>query len=283
MVENGPCLRCAVLLISLAACAASAFGYPPAPAFTIVGVVRDSFGWAIRSTDNARLVIKKGNVVVSDTVIDERQKLGENFRVLIPMDLRPSDAYTQAARLPGDLVQFEVRYQQSILLVTSATVSQRSIGQPAGILRVDLTVGEDSDGDGIPDAWEWWQLAESGLDPSLFNLNILGNGDFDGDGTPDYLEYLAGTYAFLASESLNLAVESVRDGWVDLRTFVVVDKAYQIESSTNFSDWSVVEVWPEGVGGSGTFWTAADTRETRVSVRRASGEAGRFYRMSVRR
>lgn len=257
--------------------------YPPAPAFTIVGTARDSYGWAIRWADSARLVIRKGDTVISDTAIDERQKLGENFRVLIPMDLRPSDAYSGTARLPGDLITFEVKFAGSTLLVTSISASQRTIGQPAGILRVDFTVGEDSDGDGIPDAWEWWQLTEAGVDPSLFNLNTLGNGDFDGDGTSDYLEYLGGTYAFLASESVNLKVDAVRDGWVDLKTFVVVDKAYQIESSTNFSDWEVVEVWPEGVAGSGTYWTAVDTRETRVSVKRTGTETGRFYRMSVHR
>ncbi len=257
--------------------------YPPAPAFTIRGVARDQYGWAFRSEDQAKIVVRQGGAVVAEAPIDERQKVGENFRVLIPMDLQPGAPYTDVAQLPGSLLTFEVRLPTATLLVTKIANSDITVGEPAGVLVVDFSVGEDTDGDGIPDAWELWQLSEMGVDASLFNLDTLGNGDFDNDGMSDYDEYLAGTFAFLANDSLTLKIERLRDQWVDLKTFVVAGKAYQIEASEDLSVWKPVEVLPQGMSTPGLFWNAADTREIRVSVPKTTGEKLRFYRMSVRR
>ena len=48
-----------------------------------------------------------------------------------------------------------------------------------------LDAGPDIDGDGLPDAWEFFQTN---------TLAVLGAGDFDSDGVPDSDEYVAGTH-----------------------------------------------------------------------------------------
>ena len=68
----------------------------------------------------------------------------------------------------------KVQIGASVYLPMEMMISQ-PIGQPAGVTRLDLTLGVDSDGDGMPDAWE---LAY-GLDP---NDPTDADKDADGDG-----------------------------------------------------------------------------------------------------
>ena len=67
----------------------------------------------------------------------------------------------------------------------------QSMGRPGGITQLDLTLGEDLDGDGLPDAWER-SIADAGL-----SINeILPGGDNDKDGLTNLEEYKSGNYAF---------------------------------------------------------------------------------------
>ena len=98
----------------------------------------------------------------------------------------------------------------------------------------DLWPSEDSDADGMPDAWESSQglnTAEAGAD-----------GDPDGDGLSNLLEYAVGTSPFAPSASplsVNLVTES--DGhWVELTYVRRIGGAhliYRLESSTNLTSW----------------------------------------------
>ena len=65
-------------------------------------------------------------------------------------------------------------------------------------VRLDLNLGEDKDGDGLPDAWEEWQLYIAGRrpGPNGWDLSLITrDGDFDGDGISNFNEYIAGTFA----------------------------------------------------------------------------------------
>src|SRR5205809_521054 len=72
------------------------------------------------------------------------------------------------------------------LLSWGANIGWISLGDSTFILQIEsFGNGNDSDGDGIPDAWE---IAHAG------NLTSLSaNGDFDHDGQSDLEEYLADT------------------------------------------------------------------------------------------
>jgi hypothetical protein len=79
-----------------------------------------------------------------------------------------------------------------------ANVGWISLSNAQAFVQSTLSTGPDSDGDGIPDAWEQWRAG---------NLTTLSNGvaDADADGVPDVSEYLADTDPLTGE---NLAIQS---------------------------------------------------------------------------
>jgi hypothetical protein len=272
-------------LLALAVCAAlsgEAFAFPPAPPFTIHGIARDSYGWALKAADEGVVVIKRNGTVIAEAAINESPRVGENFRLQLPMDVNPADAYLPTAQAPGVLFTIEVRFPSTTMLVSSLTASQRTVGQPGDNLFLDFTVGLDTDGDRIPDAWEWWQLSEMGNDPS-WSLATLGNGDFDGDGASDYLEYLAGTFAFLGTDVMKMNIDGIEaDGSARLRAFVVVEKNYRVECTTDLVNWVTASVRVESTTAAlQTNIEAADTREITLYSPVTGPPGNRFYRLRL--
>ncbi|MDP4625672.1 MAG: lamin tail domain-containing protein [Akkermansiaceae bacterium] len=89
----------------------------------------------------------------------------------------------------------------------------------------------DTDNDGIPDAWETANGLTVGIDDSA--------DDADGDGFSNLMEYLAGTDP--QSGSSLLAISSVTAPVSDLMTVVwtgVAGKTYQVYSSENLEAWT---------------------------------------------
>lgn len=271
------------LLLGLAGWASCATAFPPAPTFTLHGIARDTFGWSLKATDGATVVLKQNGVVIAQAAVDERIRTGENFRLAVPMDTNPADPYRTGAQTTGTLLSIEVRFANTTMPVSSLTPSSRTVGQPAGSTFVDFTIGVDSDGDGIPDTWEWWQLGEAGIGPGdpRWSLATLGSGDFDHDGTTDFIEYLAGTFAFLNSETLSLKIAGWHDdGSAVLSAFVVVDKTYRVEFSENMKDWTRTDVRQDSLTAqSQTTFTAADTREVSLYSPASIGKSNLFYRL----
>lgn len=276
--------RPAVFALFAVLAAAPAQAFPPAPTFTLHGVARDAFGWSLKASDQATVVVKRADgLVVAQAPVNETIRAGENFRIAVPMDTRPSDPYRAAAQSPGSLLYFEVRFPNSTLPVLSINADKRTVGQPGGMQFVDFTLGEDSDGDGIPDQWEWWQLSEAGFYPGhpLWSLTTFGAGDFDGNGVSDYLEYLAGTFAFLNNETLALTIEGFTPaGEAVLKTFQVEEKTYRVESSPDLKTWTRAHVrrdLPSATAG--IHWTASDTRDVTLFSPASVGKPGLFYRL----
>ena len=267
--------------------AVQAFAFPPAPPFTIHGIARDPYGWALKSVDQGTVVIKQNGTVIAQAPINEATRPGENFRTQLSMDSNSADPYRTGAQTPGVSFTLEVKFPSQTMLVTSLKASQLSIGQPGGILFVDFTIGADTDGDGIPDAWEWWQLGEMGIGPGnpLWSLTTLGTGDYDRDGTSDYVEYLAGTFAFLAQDSLGLTIEDLEvDGAARLSTLLVADKNYRVEFSTNLQTWTPVAVRVGApTAATANIVTIADTRQTALYAPVTGSPDQRFYRLVLLR
>jgi hypothetical protein len=156
-------------------------------------------------------------------------------------------------------------------------VVSRSLGEPAGTSRVDLTLGVDTDGDGLPDVWE---LA-NGLDPN--NPNDA-NGDNDGDGISNRDEYLAGTYAFDANDGFRLAIVAQSDTSTSLEFFAVSGRNYSIQSSVNLEQWTPVSFRLSDAGAQGALQTsyfAADHKNLRIEVPVKQGTTNRFFRAVI--
>ena len=113
-----------------------------------------------------------------------------------------------------------------------------TIGLPGQTTRIDLTLGIDSDSDGLPDAWEQ-SLIDHDTTGRLRTLaDVRPGDDLDGDGLTNMQEYLLGTYALDASDGLALSIVEVVDGQAHLRFSVVAGRTYSVRSSTDLQAWS---------------------------------------------
>jgi hypothetical protein len=86
----------------------------------------------------------------------------------------------------------------------------------------NLQFAPDSDGDGLPDAWE----IANGLNPNDLNDADL---DFDGDGQSNRVEYIAGTDPRNGTSRLAAAlVSSATPGQYAVRFFAIAGKTYTV-------------------------------------------------------
>ena len=122
----------------------------------------------------------------------------------------------------------------------------RAIGHPGERIRLDLTLGIDSDGDGIPDAWEQSQLYAGGIMPDAngWNLALIDrDDDLDGDGVSNWQEYIAGTFATDPTDYLALQIAATTATHARLRFFGIYNKVYSLESSTDLQIWTPADVF----------------------------------------
>lgn len=271
--------------------ASSLSAFPPAPAITYFGTVRDSFGNTIDSSAGAFVVIRSGDRVITEAPIDERFRNGESYRALVPVDLAANDPYSEQASDRGALLSFSVRIQGSETLVPVAGISVGaiSVSDPGDRLQVDFFLGADSDGDGLPDDWELSQLELANISPSdsRFSLATLDrDGDFDSDGLSNFAEYVAGTFALLQGDRFSLRMISESSETDRIETNFVFGKSYGFEASQDFITWLPANV------------RLADSTDPAVSELTATGDGTIlidterpedlqnsdkvFYRMSVR-
>ena len=120
------------------------------------------------------------------------------------------------------------------------------LGEPGKVTRLDLTLGEDADGDGLPDAWEQALMQLAG---SL--ENISGSDDSDGDGLTNLEEYMAGTYAFDQNDGLRLVFKELAEEQMTFEFLGVTGRSYRLMESTDLSQWTQVPF--ELVGQEGSF------------------------------
>lgn len=235
------------LFLTLLALLPRVDGFPPAPSFTFCGIARDSSGFPLRADAKARVIVRRGDTIVGEALVSERANFGENFRLAVPIDLSAGDAYSNQAQSPGSLISFTVRFSNGTEEpVLRLTVGQRTIGQPGGKSFIDFTLGADTDQDGLPDNWEFFQLVQAGIDSGdpRYNLATFGHGDFDKDGRSDLNEYRAGTFAGVQTSFQRLLVHGEsNDGYLQLLATVVGEKRYRIETSIDMVNWVPVEVF----------------------------------------
>jgi hypothetical protein len=264
--------------------ARTAWGYPPAPGFTVHGTVRDEFGWAVESPDSF-ITFKSATTgtVMARSVIMAGGALTENYRVTLPIDHRRSGPdYRPDAVANGTAFTIEVTIQGITYFPTPVAPAASTTTASSEFLQLDLVLGDDSDGDGLPDQWEQWQLEAGGLDPSQLDL-LTRDGDPDGDGINNADEYLAGTFAFLIYDNLSLRlVEVYPDDWSRLEFLAVIDKTYVLERSADMINWEPAPfgLWQDRTTLSAD-WTAPDTVLQTVQAPPGSGGRRWFYKLTV--
>ena len=271
-----------LLLLLLVASSSQAF--PPAPYYTLYGVVRDQVGQTV-TAEGAEVILLKGGVEVGRTPITSSQ-IDRNYELNMRLDQNRSGTtfYTDKAVAAGGLFSLVVT-MNGALFYPIEVAGTLTAGKGGERVKLDLTLGEDKDKDGLPDTWEAWQLYQAGLYPDAngnWDLSLLDkNGDFDQDGQTNQLEYIAGTFAGDATETFGLTIKEKLAQSVRFEFYAITGKVYTIESTLDLKTWTRV---PFAVGAPGTGNNAHQAEDVGVvsafTAPRAS--AAEFYRLSVR-
>lgn len=269
--------------------------FPPAPFHTLYGMVRDENGQAL-DVEGAQVVFYKSGVEVMRSDVQTTNLLDQNYQLRLRMDMqRPgTSSYTNLANTSGLSFSLGVILHDVVYYPIEMS-APRPLGKPGQRVRLDLTLGVDSDGDGIPDAWEQSQLYAGGVVPgdNGWDLSLLNrDGDFDGDGTSNWQEYIAGTFAADPTDYLALQIIAPLASHVQLRFFSIYGKTYSLESSTDLQTWKAASLYlrnPESTDSDDVANPPAPQAALRaegtdfVDLYAPADASGRtFYRLKVR-
>lgn len=188
--------------------------------------------------------------------------------------------YKPTALLAASTFRLKVQIGQTTYLPMEMVGNLARIGEPAQQTRLDLTLGVDSDGDGLPDAWEQALIAVHGGTLA----SIKPDGDADGDGISNLAEYLAGTSAFDPSDGFRLTLLEVNSGATTLEFLTMPRRTYTIHGSTDLTEWRPVQFIlasePAGSPLRRDFYSS-DVVLLRVSVPSQAGANYRFFKATL--
>ena len=258
--------------------------FPPAPYYTLYGMVRDQVGQTL-NVEGAVLILLKGGEEIGRTPISNLQ-LDQNYELNIRIDANRSGTTIYSEKALSAQGQFSLVVEMNGSLFYPIEVAGTlTAGKGGERVRLDLNLGEDSDGDGLPDIWEQWQLYQAGYYPDgngNWPLHLIDrNSDLDGDGLSNYLEYLAGTFAGDATEKFDLAIKEKTGTEVRFEFYAITGKTYTIERTADMKTWMRV---PFAIGAPAT--GASSYSATNVGILNAfatpTSADKEFYRLTVR-
>jgi len=199
----------------------------PLPPAVIYGQIRDERGYPMDSgAVVAVLDLSNESNECGSCVLDGDIYVGINYRISVPLeDVVPF--LRSNATLPGSNGKVVVRVagaEQPTVPAVAFTVPEAG-----NVLRMDFSLAQDMDGDGLPDAWEELMVAWSeGVFSSINDIDP--NADSDGDGMSNWNEYLAGTFPFLATDIFEITRSDVnpKTGRIALTFTTVSSRKYHI-------------------------------------------------------
>ena len=229
---RGPFIAAAVGMLWLAS---DSRAFPPAPSHLIYGQVRDEYGVPLSIT-NATIIFATTNADLLGSSVVPNLEPGVNYRLNLSVDSGVSpDLYKTTALQPNVPFRLRVRIGGVNYLPMEMVANYALVGQPAKSTRIDLTLGVDADGDGLPDAWQQWLMSMLGA-----GAKTGPNDDADGDGISNLNEYLAGTYAFDPAEGFRLNLVPNGDGPQLLEFMVIIGRTYTVHTSSDLQTWTTI-------------------------------------------
>jgi len=207
--------------------------YPPAPHHIIEGLVRNEQGVPIISDSIEVLAVSEDAKTVS-TKVGDVYKPGVNYSIKIPMESNAGVNLFKTISFRKNLnFSLKIKINEKLYVPIEMIGNTSKMGMPGETTYLDLTIGEDADGDGLPDAWER-NIA------SLFGKNINQinpNDDSDGDGLSNIQEYISGSYAFDKNDGVLINITNITDKYVDFEFLVITGRTYSIEASSDLNEW----------------------------------------------
>jgi hypothetical protein len=261
-----------------------AWAFPPAPYYTLYGMVRDQVGQTV-TAEGAEVILLKGGVEVGRTPITSSQT-DQSYELQMRIDQNRGGTtfYTDKAIAAGGLFSLVVSMNGALFYAIEVS-GNLTAGKGGERVKLDLTLGEDLDKDGMPDVWEAWQLYQAGLYPDAngkWNLTLIDrNGDFDKDGQSNLFEYLAGTFAGDATETFNLTIKEKLPQSVRFEFYGITGKVYTLESSVDLKTWTRVP-FAIGTPGAGSLGYRAGEVGILSAFTTPRSPDKELYRLTVR-
>jgi len=240
--------------------------YPPAPAHRIFGMVRTDQGAPLIALQGI-VILSRGDQEVARGFTDPTLGAGINYELNVPMDAGLfGDLYQPDAIVAGTAFTIRVVISGVNFVPIEMTGTTRTIGQPGDSTRLDLSLGIDTDGDGMSDAWEWALIAADTTGRLQSLADIDPDGDLDGDGLTNLQEFLLGTSPNNAGDGIRLEVIEVIANQAHVRFVTIRGRTYGIKASTDFLTWNRVAFSLVSHGQTGMSHLASDTTVTHAYI-----------------
>lgn len=234
----------AAIILGVLLMPALAKAFPPAPHHTFFGMVRDEFGRPLQGS-KVEILFETSPGKIVRTKVNGGILPGTNYELLVPMDSGSTpDLYKASAMRHAMPYKIQVRVGSQVFLPIEMIGKLNQIGKPGEKTHLDLTLGEDSDGDGLPDAWERALLANG---KKLSDINP--EDDADGDGLSNLDEYISGNYAFDREDGLKLDILNQTGEETVLEFLGISGRTYTIMGSNDLKDWREMPFFVEGEEG----------------------------------
>jgi hypothetical protein len=256
----------------------SAEAFPPAPHHLLYGIVRDEMGHPL-TLSGAEVILESATGTIKAAIMPGLHP-GVNYKLEISMDSAvTSDRYKTTALSSTLPFKLRVRIGKAVYLPIEMSGEFSKLGEPAQATRIDLTLGEDSDGDGLPDAWERALIAAAAGKLA----DVRPGDDPDGDGQSNLSEYQAGTYAFDSQDGFSLKVVEVKAGAPTLEFMSIRGRTYTVFGSSDLREWAQVPFRLDGDSADAAdrqSYHADDSRVLRAAVRGSLEQpAMQFFRL----
>ncbi|MEN9675182.1 MAG: hypothetical protein RIS76_1078, partial [Verrucomicrobiota bacterium] len=261
------------LLFLAALLAGPLAAFPPAPPHVIYGVIRDKIGQPLMNA-SARVLLQANGGKQLSTQVFPGAEPGCNYRLEVPMDAGlVGGLYQPSAMLPLAPFQIKVVIGGVVYLPMEMT-GNLLLGQAGQRTRLDLTLGVDANGDGLPDDWQ----RQFGT-----NIDLITPDAHAGHGLTYRQLYLTGIYAVNPTNGFNLEIVSQGNETHGLQFLGIAGHHYQIVGSSDMTTWLPVgfRVPAEGAAAPERKSYSAATTGV-VQVETPAPEAalpGMFYRL----
>ena len=278
---------CYLLALGAIWCGTGPLGaFPPAPYYALYGSVRDQVGQTV-TADGATVVLLKGTQETSRTPITSGVRLDQNYELRVKLDQNRGGTtlYTEKAVPTQSPFSLAVDIG-GVRYYPIEVAGNLTTGKGGERVRLDLNLGEDSDGDGLPDVWEQWQLYQTGMIPDEngnWPIDLIDrNGDYDHDGISNWLEYVAGTFAGDATERFALEIKEKTETHVRFAFFAITGKTYTIEATSDMKTWARIPFSVGAAAAGSPSWQSQDVAIVSAFTAAAAAGSNQFYRLTVR-
>ncbi len=260
-----------VLLLGVAVFVWPVRAYPPAPFHLFFGMLRDEYGTPI-NIPGAEVILETSSGVKIKTTVNPGIETAANYRLEVPMDAGLLAApYQPTALRPLVPFRIKVRIGGATYLPIEMVGDYAKLGQPGQRTRLNLTLGEDSDGDGLPDAWE--RL----VNPDITQVKPDANA---GNGLNYLQTYYAGTYAVDPANGFDLNILSLSKGVPLLEFLAINGRTYTLLGSSDLKAWKTVSFRIPGEGANAPIrrsFLSDSVKTVRIEVPSEGDEAPPTY------